>query len=183
VRRLCTPADKNGEGIADPDTHLTAIRVKGPHAPRQNIRIDNQFGTLFFDTRRTETLLVPSNKTLAPTPPPTSPALGAYDHFRCVRVTRTKGTVAFVRRTVQVADQFGVRELRVIRPLTLCAPTDKNGEGIVDPDNHLVCYKAVASPPHGADGVQVANQFGDLVLKLGREDELCVPSLKTLPPP
>jgi len=182
VRRFCTPADKNGEGITDHDTHLAAIRLKGPHARRTNVRIDNQFGTLFFDTLRTESLLVPSNESLAPAPPPSSPALGAHEHFRCVRVKRAKGTAAFTSRTVQVVDEFGSRALRVIRPLTLCAPTDKNGEGIIDPDNHLVCYKAVASPPHRADGVQIANQFGPLLLKLAREVEFCVPSTKTLAP-
>jgi hypothetical protein len=157
--------------------------VKGPHVRRSNIRIDNQFGTLFFDTLRTESLLVPSNKSLAPALPPSSPALGTKEHFRCVRVKRTKGTAAFVKRTVSVVDQFGTRQVQVIRPLTLCAPADKNGEGIVNPDNHLVCYKAFGTPRHSVDGVQAANQFGNLDLKLSREEELCVPSTKTLPAP
>jgi hypothetical protein len=148
---------------------------------RSNVRIDKQFGTLFVDTLRTDGFLVPANKSLAPAPPPLAPALGAYDHYRCVRVKRTKGTSKFVRRTVLVDDQFGTRQLRVLRPLTLCAPTDKNGEGIVQPVPHFLCYKAKATPTHRATGVQATNQFGSVVLRLSPEVEFCVPSLKTLP--
>ncbi|MGQ0824614.1 MAG: DUF7450 family protein [Actinomycetota bacterium] len=181
VLRFCTPADKNDEGISDPDTHYTAIRIRGPHVPRKNLRIDNQFGTLFVDTTGTETLLVPTNKSLVPAPPPASPALGTEEHFRCVRVKIAAGAAPFQSRTVQVDDQFGNRSLRITRPATLCAPADKNGEGIIDPVNHLLCYKAFATPVHKVEGAQGANQFGNLVMKLGREDELCVPSTKTLP--
>jgi hypothetical protein len=56
---------------------------------------------------------------------------------------------------------------------------DKNGEGIMNSDFHLVCYK-VRSKRKLKQLVRVTNQFGEqsLLIYGGRNRKLCVPSLK-----
>jgi hypothetical protein len=183
VMGFCTPADKSGEGIQDPDTHLKVYRLKGPHAPRTNVEVTNQFGTYRYDTFSTETLMVPAAKSLPPAPPPPAPdpATHDVDHFRCVRVRPNASSPAFVLRNVTVVDQFGSRLVTVTRATKLCVPADKNGEGIKNPEGHLLCYKAVAAPTSRAKYAQVTDQFGSELLKLRGEQELCVPSTKRLP--
>jgi hypothetical protein len=66
------------------------------------------------------------------------------------------------------------------KPATLCVPTDKNGEGINRPDEHLMCYKIKPSVKTSASGVQINNQFAEQVVDLKSENQLCVPSLKGL---
>src|SRR5207245_2522469 len=64
-RHLCTPANKNGEGIADPATHLKDYQLKPvigspKHVPQTNLRIVNQLGTVTLNTVKPATLLVPA---------------------------------------------------------------------------------------------------------------------------
>ena len=44
-----------------------------------------------------------------------------------------------------VADQFGSSSIQILRPLKLCTPVDKNGEGIPNPASHLTCYRIRAT--------------------------------------
>lgn len=63
---LCTPVDKNGEGINDPDTHLTCYKIKQrePFAKR-DVVVQNQFGDeQALTVVRPRTLCVPSLKRL-----------------------------------------------------------------------------------------------------------------------
>ena len=67
AKELYNPADKNGEGITDQVTHLVGYeikRVKGElkHEEITGIQVDNQFGTIFVDTKKPDRLLVPSLK-------------------------------------------------------------------------------------------------------------------------
>jgi hypothetical protein len=92
----------------------------------------------------------------------------------------------FEPRTVTVVDQFKTKEAIVTKPIALCNPVDKNGEGVPDPSCHLVCYRLVDTvPPRMTPrDVSVTDQFGTMDLraisgtcrKLG---VLCVPSAKT----
>lgn len=181
TRRFCAPADKNGEGVDDRDTHLQAYAVKGPHTKRSSILVKNQFGEILVDTKKADLLMVPTAKSLAPAPRPTTDPLPDVDHFRCLKAvygkalkTRTKFPKGIL---ATVEDQFGSRSVELKRPSKLCNPTDKNGSGILDPDNHLLCYKVKVDPKTTKiEGVQVANQFGDGLLELKKESELCVPS-------
>jgi hypothetical protein len=69
-------------------------------------------------------------------------------------------------------------------PFRLCNPVDKNGEGIQDPDTHLVCY--TIEPQGGSLGfqVQIQNQFFDLEnLDVEHPFALCTPSTKAVPEP
>ena len=71
-------------------------------------------------------------------------------------------------------------------PHRLCAPADKNQEGIIDPAQHLVGYEELRTPFTRQRGVGTSNQFGQLSIDLTRRDVLMVPSAKELmstPPP
>jgi len=188
VKRFCTPAEKAGEGIFDEETHLVAYRIEGPHSARVGIEVRNEFGVFRLDTRKVESLMVPSAKSILPDPPPGLPDPSSQvDNYRCLKARLTRGTGGFPRdlkaQPLSLSDQFGARIVFLRKPAELCLPTEKNGGGIKNPQAHLVCYKIKADPRTSATGVQVKSSLGALTLDLGREAELCVPSLKNLPPP
>jgi cysteine-rich repeat protein len=185
---LCTPADKNGEGTVDLATHLERYKINLPvgapeHVRRVGVRMTNQLGTLSFDTRKADSLLVPAAKSLVAPPPPPDPQAHDVDHYKCYKVGVTPGTPGLPKGLqVAVADQFTAppKVLDVKKPRLLCNPVDKNGEGIRNPARHLVCYKvkpAEGQPPHlPRIGVFVTGQFGPEQLSTKKEDLLCIPS-------
>jgi hypothetical protein len=182
---ICPPADKNGEGVNDPVTHLESYaigRSKGqPRDAKQfGLQVEDQFGTLTVDTRRADRLLVPTGKALdAPADPPA----GTVDHYKCYTLRITHGTPGFTKTQVTVVDQFENRVYDVLRPHRLCTPADKNGEGVNDLTSHLMCYRvkrAVGQPIHQKvkGHINTNNQFGAGRLDTVREDDLCVPAYK-----
>ncbi len=212
-KELYNPADKNGEGIIDPDTHLVGYEIKRAktyppqpkHVKRTNIEVVNQFGTIFVDTKKPDRLLVPSLKDLDfPIPDIDLPDEFPVDHFKCYKVKVKKkiceddpaikcredadcqtGTcnLGFPKGIqVTVEDQFEDKLFDVKKPTRLCTPVDKNGEGIINPDAHLMCYKvkpAEDEPKHiKVEGIHTNNQFGPLQVDTKKEAELCVPSTK-----
>lgn len=86
---------------------------------------------------------------------------------------------------MELKDQFGNSIAKVIEPRQLCNPVDKNGEGIPDKDNHLVCYE-IQDDPQGnyerVKEVQIKNQFQEGPLWVGSSRMLCVPSDKSYDP-
>ena len=185
LKALYNPVEKDGQGILDPDTHLVGYGIQpdknGPkHVKQTNIQVDNQFGTIFVDTRKPDRLLVPSAKSL--TNPIAPLATEPIDHFKCYKVEVTEGTPEFPEGIqVTVGDQFTdpPEVFEVEGPKRLCNPVDKNGEGIQNPDDHLLCYKIMQV---NLNGIHVNNQFGPLQLDLEKKGkQLCVPSTKTLP--
>jgi hypothetical protein len=66
------------------------------------------------------------------------------DHFKCYSVRPPSNIEG---RTVTLQDEFLTTSSAVLTPVTLCAPVDKNGEGINDPSAHLICYKGFCIPP------------------------------------
>jgi hypothetical protein len=194
LKGLCTPADKNGEGVTDAVTHLASYSVKGISGTprfvrRTNVKVVNQLGTLFVDAYKRDLLLVPSNKSLTgPTTPPVN-ALINVDHYKCYKAKTTAGTPRFIPTTVTVTDQFTgpTPKTFVLKKFKhLCTPVDKDGEGIKNADAHLACYQAkgaAGQPRHvRRTGVNINNQLGPVVLGTLKERELCIPSLKTLTP-
>jgi hypothetical protein len=68
----------------------------------------------------------------------------------------------------------------------LCAPADKNGDGIIDDVQHLVGYVPLNTPFTKRTGLSITNQLGTVKLDLTRRDLLMVPTAKSLtvaPPP
>ncbi len=103
------------------------------------------------------------------------------NHYKCYQVLDWG---EWDQHSVQLQDQFGKSQAVVIRPYMLCNPVDKNGEGIVDKDNHLVCYQIHDDPSGSFQRVRevaVQNQFGQTQLWVGVPAEtLCLPSMKRL---
>src|SRR2546428_630057 len=63
------------------------------------------------------------------------------DHFTCYDVWITKGTPAFVAISgVSLVDQFAAASVTVRKQSHLCLPTNKNEEGVLDSDTHLMSY-------------------------------------------
>ena len=174
AKRLCTPADKNDEDPAAPSSpaHLTAYKIKEakPVVPDQLVR--DQFGSLTVRVGKPELLLVPTAKSLSATPPPFTELT---DHYKCYKVSR-----ALFRTTgIKVDDQFGTITVDIKKPARLCTPVSKDGGNILNPANHLTCYKIKSTngaPPFGT--VFTRNQFQTDSFTLFGPRELCVPSLK-----
>jgi hypothetical protein len=102
------------------------------------------------------------------------------DHFLCYKAKTTAGTPKFTARTVTLSDQFETGEFEVTKPLSLCNPADKQGEGITDPDTHLQGYQ-LKGPKHVQQtNLQVTNQFGTLTIDTLKADRLLVPTAKSL---
>jgi hypothetical protein len=103
------------------------------------------------------------------------------DHFQCYEIKPG----AMPPTTVTVQDQFGVQALTLRFPHRLCAPANKNGEGVSQDFQHLVGYETLRTPFTKVTGFPVTNQFGTITIDLTRRDVLMVPTAKSLvaPPP
>lgn len=75
----------------------------------------------------------------------TLPALAQIErqHYQCYDVLYHDSNDV---QDVKLADQFGDSRGLVGHPVRLCNPVDKNGEGIVNDDGHLVCYAIRTTP-------------------------------------
>ncbi len=178
-KRICNPADKNGEDPSAPSdpNHLAVYKIKQhePFGGVFNQIIVNQFGSIEADIIKPEFLFVPSAKDLAVQPPP--PMNPPLDHFKCYRMRHARTQVA----NVAITDQFGSLNLNVRRPLRLCVAANKNNEGVFDPTSVLTCYQTKLAPgtiPTTAPpSVFVTNQFGPQRFDTFRPVEFCVPSV------
>jgi hypothetical protein len=99
------------------------------------------------------------------------------EHFTCYKVKPSKVKL----QLDSLEDQFLYQEDVLVKgPVELCAPADKNGEGVNNWEGHLVCYK-VYSKQKVKESVVVKNQFGTQLLHVkGKTRRLCVPSKKRL---
>ncbi len=120
-----------------------------------------------------------SDIAIAPAP------VAALDHFLCYKAKSARGEPKFERREVDLDDQFGATTKTVKKPKFLCTPVAKDGEGIINPAGHLVCYEVKRL--RGQDkfekrNVLVFNQFEDeekgRILTVKKPRILCVPSTK-----
>ncbi len=113
------------------------------------------------------------------------------DHFLCYKGKTTSGTLKFVPElNVGLVDQFESLNVDVKKSKGVCAPADKNGEGIQNAAIHLKSYqfKPVAgSPKHVSQAnLTVTNQLGSIILDTVKPALLLVPAAKDLnvdPPP
>ena len=95
------------------------------------------------------------------------------EHYACYRVSAKP----FKLRKVELKDQFGGGAGVVVQEASLCAPVSKNGQPIRDERTHLLCYN-VKVKKSANKAVEITNQFGKFVMKVGVITQLCVPSLK-----
>ena len=192
-------AQQKGGEIGEPfdsETSLIGYKVLGPwhHRPRvKNIVVTNQFteefGELSVDLFIADRLLVPASKSFDQEP--AAPVIHEInvDHFLCYTVKQSRDTPRFPRNIqVSVVDQFNdePKLFGVTRPTQLCTPVDKDGEGVKNSENNLMCYSirpARGQPGHERiEGLWVSDQFGSLQVDTRTEKELCVPSTIAVPP-
>lgn len=117
------------------------------------------------------------------------------DHYLCYGTKTPKGTPRFQPITmVTLTDQFESRVYDVKKPLTLCPPADKNGEGIADAEAHLRAYQLKLAkltprqPKHVKQTrIAVANQFhpapNPLSVDTVKADRMLVPTAKCIDAP
>jgi len=192
-KHLCTPADKNHEGVLDDQTHLKSYQIKAvtgsPRFIKQTgIKMANQLvphPTLFLDALKPDLLFVPTAKSLN-NPSVGQPGPNNVNHYKCYKAKVTSGTPVFPKGVqVMVSDQFrttaGLFDVKKVRHL--CAPVSQSGGAVPNPDAYLVCY--LAKPAKGVakhvpvTPVYVNNELGPETLKTLKEDELCIPSVRT----
>ncbi len=105
---------------------------------------------------------------------------GRLDHFLCYKAESAEGEPKFERRTVDLEDQFGATTKTVKKPKFLCTPVAKDGEPVIDPARHLVCYEVKGQDEFQNRNVLVFNQFEDAdvgrILTIEKPRILCVPS-------
>lgn len=171
--RLCAPANKNDEGIVDETSHLTGYPLRGAFEPVPDQEVSNQFGRLRLDVTRPDYLMVPTARDGV-----AIPAGNNLDHFRCYKVRRSSGAPKFNPVTATVVDAFESVTVRVLRPMRLCYPANKNGEDPAAPDhqNMLLCYKTQSATRFGTHETEIENQFGPDTLRLIHRRELCLPT-------
>ena len=201
---LLTPVDKNGEGIANPETHLVAYRVKqfrpkGEPKPDKRPVIDITVTDQFFpdglivdidDVNKADRLLVPASKDLSEVPDPLDPVNA--DHYLCYKVKPPEGTEFPKGGQVRLVDQFiepGDKLFDIGKPRQLCNPASKEfPQGTVSeiqsPESHLMCYsvkRAEGEPKHERTVIYLNDQFGPTEeWETRKEKELCLPAEKTL---
>jgi len=104
----------------------------------------------------------------------TSTSTIPQDHFQCYEVK----PAFFPPTTVTAQDQFGTQTLGLRFPHRMCAPANKNGEGIPDPTEHLTGYPAKPSPFTKQLDQVVTDQFGTLHLDVTKPALFMVPTAK-----
>jgi pimeloyl-ACP methyl ester carboxylesterase len=184
---LCAPADKEGEGIVDPTTHLVSYKIKHgkgqpKHERRTGLQVMNQFGLFTVDTIKEDRLLVPAAKDLNVAVPAPDNSSNNVDHYKCYKVKVSKSGPKFQNIDgVSIADQFESSLYDLTKPKHLCRPVDKNGEGMKNPLGQLLCYKPKlesGQPKHTRRlEVHTNDQLGPNVFDTVKQREFCVPSV------
>jgi endonuclease/exonuclease/phosphatase family metal-dependent hydrolase len=107
----------------------------------------------------------------------------SLDNFKCYKVKDLKAPKFEKTVLASLADQFGIEaDVQVKKPFLLCNPTSKDGEGIQNAADHLVCYKVKPSKLEPRPHVEVVNQLGTLQLEVSKSFVVCLPSTKTVLP-
>jgi hypothetical protein len=60
---FCNPVNKNGEGILNPEVHLTCYEIKSDDGRKRDVVVENQFGDQTLTVDKPKLLCVPSGKT------------------------------------------------------------------------------------------------------------------------
>jgi hypothetical protein len=112
-----------------------------------------------------------------------APAHAVLDHYKCYGAKDLKVPAKFQKTTVTTSDQFdALQSTEVKKPSFVCNPVSKNGSPIINPSDHLICYKIKDSPKLDGPNVSITDQFGTLKLDAKKPKLLCVPGSKTVVP-
>jgi len=135
------PADKNGEGTMDAQTHLVEYKVKAAAGEQQfqkvsNVHVANQCDGFYAELKGPTSVMVPSNKDL--TVPPLAPTELDHniDHFICYKTKYQKelpGNITLPPfpkgMQVDVTDQFQTRRYDLKKVTKICNPIAKSEDG------------------------------------------------------
>lgn len=67
LKFVCTPVNKNGEGINNPNAHLACYQIKAPtFAVKPSVEVSSQFQPSRFELKKGKLLCLPATKTLLP---------------------------------------------------------------------------------------------------------------------
>jgi hypothetical protein len=188
--RLHAPADANGEGVVDPETHLAAYAMKPvqdspPYAPHR--RPDRERARV---ARRRHAAAGAGARPDGAEPGRSAGAAraGARRPLRLPAREDVARDAALAKGLqVTVANEFTTpAKLLEIRKLRrLCTPVDMNGAGIRNAAASLVCYTtrpASGEPKHpGVAGIFVTNDLESARVDTRRETDVCLPSVVNPP--
>jgi hypothetical protein len=178
----CNAVDKNGEGIEDPEAHLTCYKAKNPVKINPQMLTADQFGRQALSVQKQTTRVCVPTMQYEDDDEEAMPAAAAApmpagtDDFDFYKAKTTPGTVKFERRDVSLVDQWINEDVTVTKPERLGVPTSVDGGGIADPSDQLTCYKITKVSKFKKRNVEIANEFGEFVLTVRKPNMLCVPS-------
>lgn len=181
---LCVPATVNEVGVLDPNIRQIGYKLKTSsgqpkHVKQNGIVVRDYFGVRSYDTKKAELLFSPAHLELGA--PATPPTVGAADYYKCYKVKLSQGQPQFPRTVVTADEEFENRYYDVYLPRRLCYPVDRDGQGIVDSNQLLTCYRlrrSLLQPQHDkiVNLIQTADGFGDLKIDTNKERDLCMPA-------
>ncbi len=135
---FATPVDKNGEGLINPNAHLSWYSiVERTRTEPRSVIVRNQFGEDLLTVGRPLFLLAPAEKREAGSTRPSR-----LSHFKVYAVSETEP----INAVVSLKDQFGSSEkVRVLNPILFAVPVEKihgdTREDIANEDDHLTIYR------------------------------------------
>ena len=156
--------------------HFKCYAAEQPQLQPRVVGLRDQFGQSEGKVIATRQLCNPVSKN-------NGRVLNPRAHLVCYE-TPSNGTVPFQPREVRVSNQFGIRQLSVVKPVTLCvpslkrkgagaAPTGSNPTLVLD---HFRCYDVKPQP--AARTVKLVDQFKTTKTKVLRVVRLCNPVRK-----
>ena len=104
------------------------------------------------------------------------------DHLACYDIGSTPGgpKILEVGIDVTLLNRFQDAIAAVGKPVRLCTPVDKNGEGVSNPNALWVCYRIEEPVVSVNEDVVVTNQFDplnvDQAMRVKKIKTVCVPS-------
>ena len=107
-------------------------------------------------------------------------AVAVVDHFMCYKAKNTPGTIKLSLPSVTLADAIESGTFDVKKTKGLCAPADKNGEGITDECTHLTSYQVKGDAHVKQVGLPLTDQFGSWSVDTLKADRLLLPAVKGL---
>jgi hypothetical protein len=113
---------------------------------------------------------------------PPDPNTSGVNNYKCYKIKDNKNPLFTAITSLAWSDQFGSRNLQILKPTKICTPVDKAGDGISDANVHLMCYQAklaVGELKFAARKVLTKNDnFNNAWLDATGVSQFCVPSYK-----
>lgn len=160
--------------------HFKCYEAEQPQFAPRNVGLRDQFSPAEAKVVATRQLCNPVRKN-------NGRILNPRAHLVCYETTDL-GTVPFQPREVRVSNQFGIRQLPVVKPVSLCVPSLKRkgaGAAPTGPNptlvlDHFRCYDV--KPQAAARTVKLVDQFTTTKTKVARLARLCNPVRKNNEP-